>query len=262
MSRNLRFDTFLAHHGAKCLVTGPKNEQFLNTYPISTHARFEVNWTKILWDNARQPSFGRTNAGQRYVPIRLRRRGQLPRLIIVEFTKAYACIWHWMVSLGMLWFGKLTQFQHWEYDLIITSPKPIPPKQRCRKMVKRSYYGLDRPVFEQRQILHRASLGNNRLSRNIPWKLFQYHGWWLSHDDFIKWKIFPCNWPFVRGIHRSLVKVNSPHKGQWRAALIFSLICDWTYVWVNNRDAGDLRRHRAHYDVIVMTTQPWYSICQ
>ena len=32
----------------------------------------------------------------------------------------------------------------------------------------------------------------------------------------------------------------------------FSLICAWINVWVNNRGAGDLRRHRAHYDVIVM----------
>ena len=46
--------------------------------------------------------------------------------------------------------------------------------------------------------------------------------------------------------------VNSPHKGQWRRALIFSLIYVWTNVWANNRDAGDLRRHRAHYDVTVM----------
>ena len=30
------------------------------------------------------------------------------------------------------------------------------------------------------------------------------------------------------------------------------LICAWINVWVNNRDAGDLRRHRCHYDVIVM----------
>ena len=32
----------------------------------------------------------------------------------------------------------------------------------------------------------------------------------------------------------------------------FSLICVWTNGWVNNRDAGDLKRHRAHYDVTVM----------
>ena len=46
--------------------------------------------------------------------------------------------------------------------------------------------------------------------------------------------------------------VNSPHKGQWRGALMFSFICVWIDGWVNNREAGDLRRYRAHYDVIVM----------
>ena len=56
--------------------------------------------------------------------------------------------------------------------------------------------------------------------------------------------------PFVRGIHRS--PVNSPHKGQWRRALLFSLICAWINGWVNNREAGDLRHHCAHYDVTVM----------
>ena len=43
------------------------------------------------------------------------------------------------------------------------------------------------------------------------------------HDDVIKWKLIPRYWPFVRRIHRS--PVNSPHKGQWRGALMFPLIC-------------------------------------
>ena len=68
----------------------------------------------------------------------------------------------------------------------------------------------------------------------------------------IKWKHFPRYWPFVWGIHRS--PLNFPHKVQWRGALMFSLICGWTNGWVNNRDAGDLRRHGARYDVIVMNT--------
>ena len=34
---------------------------------------------------------------------------------------------------------------------------------------------------------------------------------------------FQRYWPFVWGIHRS--PMNSPHKGQWRGALMFSLIC-------------------------------------
>ena len=72
----------------------------------------------------------------------------------------------------------------------------------------------------------------------------------MFHDDVIKWKPFPRYWPFVRGIHRS--PVNSPHKGQWRGALVFSLICVWINGLVNNREAGELRRYRAHYDVIVM----------
>ena len=42
------------------------------------------------------------------------------------------------------------------------------------------------------------------------------------------------------------------HKGQWRGALMFSLICARTNRWVNNREAGELRRHQAHYDVSVM----------
>ena len=45
--------------------------------------------------------------------------------------------------------------------------------------------------------------------------------------------------------------VNSPPKGQWRGALIFSLISVWINGWVNNHEAGDLRLYRAHYDVIV-----------
>ena len=61
----------------------------------------------------------------------------------------------------------------------------------------------------------------------------------LKHDDVIKWKHFSRYWPFVGGIPRG--------------ALMFSLICARMNGWVNNREAGDLRRHRFHYDVIVMS---------
>ena len=78
------------------------------------------------------------------------------------------------------------------------------------------------------------------------------------HDDVTNWEHFLRYWPFVRGIHRS--PVNSPHKGQWRGALMFSLICAWINGWVNNGEAGDLRRHRAHYDVTVMCTVNTMSV--
>ena len=71
------------------------------------------------------------------------------------------------------------------------------------------------------------------------------------HDDVIKYKLFRVTGPLCGEFHRP--PVNSPYKGQWRGALMFSLICALLNGWVNNDEAGDLRRHRAHYDVIVMT---------
>ena len=75
------------------------------------------------------------------------------------------------------------------------------------------------------------------------------------HYNIIKWKHFPRYWSFARRIHWS--PVNFPHKGQWCGALMFSLICTWTNGWLNNRDAVDLRCHRAHYDVTVMMMTYW-----
>ena len=96
-------------------------------------------------------------------------------------------------------------------------------------------------------IWHDATLDvwlNNNLGSSI--RLASLPATRHSHDDVIKWKNFPRHWPFLRGMHRS--PVDSPHKGQWRGALMFSLICAWTNGWANNGDASDLRRHRAHYD--------------
>ena len=73
----------------------------------------------------------------------------------------------------------------------------------------------------------------------------------LEHDEVSKH--FPRYWPLVRWIHRS--PVNFPHKGQWRGAFMFSLIFACINGRVNNGEAGDLRRHRAQYDVILMTWQ-------
>ena len=92
--------------------------------------------------------------------------------------------------------------------------------------------------------------------RNKVWKPAKSNGklnlcnwskrtcWHHQMETFLRYR------PFVRRIHRS--PVNSPHKGQWRRALMFSLICVWINGWVNNSEAGDLRRYRAHYDVTVM----------
>ena len=78
------------------------------------------------------------------------------------------------------------------------------------------------------------------------------------HDEVIKWKHLPRCWPFVRGIHRW--PVNSPHNGQLRGALMFSLICAWINGELNTGGAGDSKLHRAKHDVTVMECDVWHTI--
>ena len=95
-------------------------------------------------------------------------------------------------------------------------------------------------------------------THDIP-EFGEYSLWMTFFDDVIsQMQTFPRYWPFAREIHRS--SVNSPHKGQWRGTLMFSLTCARINAWVNNGEVGDLRRHRAHYDVIVMQSSTEGSI--
>ena len=128
-------------------------------------------------------------------------------------------------------------------------------------------FPAQRPVTRSFDVFFDLRL--NKLLSKQPW------GWWFEtlswslwrhcnavflwcvssrfywyRDNVIKWKHCPHYWPFLRRIHRS--SVNSPHRGQWRDILMFSLICAWISGWVNNREAGQLRRHRAHYNVTAM----------
>ena len=66
------------------------------------------------------------------------------------------------------------------------------------------------------------------------------------------WNIFRVTGPLCGEFIGNRLSVNSPHKDLWRGTLIFSLICTRTNGSVNNRDAGDLKCHRAHYDATVM----------
>ena len=67
--------------------------------------------------------------------------------------------------------------------------------------------------------------------------------WWRQQIGKFSACLVLCDWN---------PPLDSPHKGQWRGAVVFSLICAWTNGWKNSRDNGNLRRHRDHYDVIVM----------
>ena len=68
------------------------------------------------------------------------------------------------------------------------------------------------------------------------------------HDDVINLKHCPRCRPFVCGGHRWIFRSKASVAELW----CFLLICTWINGWVNNREAGDLRRRRSHYDVTVM----------
>ena len=73
----------------------------------------------------------------------------------------------------------------------------------------------------------------------------RFYTWWCHQIETFSALLALCE-----GIHRS--PMDSPHKGQWREALMLSLIFACTNGWTSSRDASDLRRNRAHYGVIVM----------
>ena len=82
----------------------------------------------------------------------------------------------------------------------------------------------------------------------------QWLPWWRHQIEAFSALLAIC-----AGIHRW--PGNSPRQGQWREALMLSLICASINDSVNNRKAGGLRRHRAHYDVTVMqTTTSWSAV--
>ena len=107
------------------------------------------------------------------------------------------------------------------------------------------YHGLNNALGicvhkKHYQVLPTQMVPISALAHGLIIKFPVQPGLACGHDDVIKWKHFRRYWPFVR------------HKGQWRGALMFSLICTRINGWVNNGEAGDLRRHCAHYDVTVM----------
>ena len=118
---------------------------------------------------------------------------------------------------------RVTQLIHdaGKYLLISVYPLPTHPTHNCTHKNGGNLETL--PGWPKK-------LQHNRPARSA--------GQQQNHDDVIKWK--HC--------HRCI-----PHtKGQWRGALMFTLISARINGWVNNRGASDLRRHRTHYDVTAM----------
>ena len=77
----------------------------------------------------------------------------------------------------------------------------------------------------------------------MAWKRFPHYwsfAWWRHQMETFYALLTPCaenQFPAQRPVTRSF-------------GIFF--ICAWTNSWASNGDAGDLRLHRAHFDVIVM----------
>ena len=128
----------------------------------------------------------------------------------------------------------------WEvYHKCVVAGLPQSENQATRKYINFTNKNSARFRKHWLVILNDVTLLTNSLTQAC------WCSWWRHQME-----TFSALLAIVHGIHRS--PVNSPHRGQWRGASMFSLICAWINGWVNNREAGDLRRHRAHYEVTLM----------
>ena len=127
------------------------------------------------------------------------------------------------------------------------------------------YDSLFRPTTKKNIKTPQLTQGSNAVSVSMPCRHVSLTIQWTAmdktcaHYDVIKWNFFRVTGP-LRGEFACHRCQDLPHKGQWRGALMLTLICAWTNRWAKNGDAGVLRRHRTDYDVTVMTQQelsPW-----
>ena len=149
-----------------------------------------------------------------------------------EIIQCHGALWRWLPS------SALVQIMACR----LTGAKPLPATMLTYCQMHREEQNLNQNTtisFKTNAVLM-ASSEKVTIMIKLPWCA-------NTDDDVIKWKHFTRNCPFMRGIHRSPMT--------WRRALMFSLICVWINDWVNNRKAGDLKRYRAHFDVIVMAPE-------
>ena len=113
-------------------------------------------------------------------------------------------------------------------------------------------YFNDKPILAPVMDWYRQAASHylNQWWLRYQWSHGVMRSQWVKYIMTHQMEAFSALLALCVGIHRS--PVNSLHKGQWCTALMFSLICARANGWANNRDSGNLRRHRVHYYVTVM----------
>ena len=128
---------------------------------------------------------------------------------------------------------------------------------RCECYVWRSNQPTDRDLsyyyMERNDSLHMHTIillfiNESELHRNV-WSI-----WWRHQMETFSALLAIC-------------AGNSPIAGEFFTQRPVSrsfgvlLICAWISSWVNNRESGVLRRHLAHYEVIVMVSKKCIRLC-
>ena len=115
---------------------------------------------------------------------------------------------HWIDPFYYNWSLHITLLHQYNASTMYNAVPSLKPSIPCHGLPHKQHY---HPTMTWLCIIPGIQV-------TVPWCIHP-----AKHDDVIKWKHFLHYWPFVQGIHWSLV--TSPHKGQWCRVLIFSLIC-------------------------------------
>ena len=210
---------------------------------------------------------------------KLRRRRAPPGLILYLELQArpMACniVSHWLrrsqamtdVILSLIgWKGSHAAWHNWQRHILFVQVK-LRDSTTGGPQFKLSFRGF---LLLYRGILDcviQKWMVNNCKYRSLVELIWFHRVVWCYYRGIYHNLTIPCRiWSYMMtSSNGNIFRVTGPlcgeftgpgefpiHKGQWRGALIFSLICVWINGWVNNREAGDLRRYRGHYDVNVI----------
>ena len=126
-------------------------------------------------------------------------------------------------------------------------PHPTPPTHPKLQILDPPITSLGIRLLIHTEIeVHPCWYNGPHILKNFEWILIKYRS-----DTFVSVDVLLCNWCRPKGMLTSsngnIFRITGNLCREFTRALMFSLICTWTNVWINNGEAGDLRHHCAHH---------------
>ena len=129
-------------------------------------------------------------------------------------------------------------------------------KANARRDEKHLSSGIWCVLYQRLDVLYMLCINSLLHPPATPkWHVYALHG---KGSEFATTMMTSSNWNIFRVTGHLCGEFTGPRwipctKASDAELWCFSLICARINGWVNNREAGDSRRYRVHYDVIVMT---------